>query len=461
MSDNRKELKMAENENVQTQEVEKVEEAAAPVNPLLRSIELRVAQADAMAATEKALRQYGKNAKVPGFRKGHVPMAQLRAMYGARAFEDAVNTLINQAWGEALKGIKDERVIALVTVQPKESADKDTMVFDAQYEVLPTVEMPDFSKLELKRLVCPVGEAEVEQTIDVMRRQRAVYEVREGRAAEKNDRVKLNYKGTKDGEEFRGGSASAYVFELGQGRMLPEFEEAVTGMKAGEKKTFPLTFPSDYGIADLNGAQVEFEVEVLEVSEPIYPEINDEFAKSLGVEGGVEAMRADILANLKREVAARLEQHNKALVMNAVSETLDFPLPKTIVDEEVKALAEQAVRDFAARGMDTSKMDLSKIPTHLFQAQAEHRVRLSLFLGQLVDQEKIVASDDDVREQAEAIASSYEDPKEVVDYLMKDASRMNNMRVGIVERKVTDYIFEHAKTSEETVEFDKLMAGNL
>ena len=166
--------------------------------------------------------------------------------------------------------------------------------------MFPDVQVPDFSAVELKRYVCPVTDAEVEKTIDVMRRQRATYNVVE-RAAANDDRVKLNFKGKKDGVEFQGGSAEGYVFVLGQGRMLPEFEAAVTGMAAGEKKTFPMTFPADYGIKELEGQAVEFDVEVVEVAEPAYPEVDDEFAASLGVKGGVEAMRAEIRANLERE----------------------------------------------------------------------------------------------------------------------------------------------------------------
>lgn len=457
-----KELKMAENENVQTEQVqeEKVETPAeAPVNPLLRSIELRIAQADALAATETALKSYAKDARMPGFRKGHVPMKQIRAMYGARAFEDAVNELLNKAWAEAVRS-QELRVAALETIAPKEGGDEKTMLFEATYEAVPEVTMPDFGEIELKRYTCKVGDEEVQKTLEVMRRQRAQFEVREGRAAQTGDRVKVNFTGKKDGVEFEGGSAKDFVFELGQGRMLPDFEAAVTGMKAGEKKTFPLTFPADYHAENLKGATVEFEVEVVEVSEAVLPEIDDEFAQRLGVEAGVEAMRADIRKNLEIEVQARLEAANKGRVMQAVYDRLTFDAPQAFVKEEERALAQQAIRDLGARGLDTSKMNLDNLPKGLFSEQALRRVRLSLFMQALIAQEGIKADDADVRALAENIATSYEKPEEVVAHVMSNQNTLNNLRAQVVENNATNWIFEHAKTTEEVVEFDKLMAGN-
>lgn len=455
---------MAENENVQTEQVETTEKkvettAEAPVNPLLRSIELRIAQADALAATEKALKAYAKDARMPGFRKGHVPMKQIRAMYGARAFEDAVNELLGKAWAETATK-ENLKVAALETIAPKEGGDETTMLFEATYETVPEVTMPDFGEIELKRYTCTVGDEEVEKTIDVMRRQRAEYQAREDRPAQAGDRVKVNFTGKKDGVEFEGGSAKDFMFELGQGRMLPEFEEAVTGMKAGEKKTFPLTFPADYHAENLKGATVEFEVEVLEVAEAVLPEVDDEFVKRLGVEAGVEAMRADIRKNLEIEVKARLESANKGRVMQAVYDRLTFPAPQAFVKSEEQALAQQAIRDFAARGLDTSKMNIDKLPAGLFTEQAQRRVCLSLFMQALIAQENIQADDADVRALAENIATSYEKPEEVVAHIMNDKNSLNNLRAQIVENNATNWIFEHAKTTEEAVEFDKLMAGN-
>ena len=217
---------MTEQETVKTEEV-------AKVNPLERTLDLGVSYASAEELTEKALKNYGKNAKLPGFRKGHVPAAQVRRMYGMQAYDEAINQLVGEAWQKAASE-SELRIAGYPRIDAaKNEEDKENMHFTAKFEVFPDVQVPDFSAVELKRYVCPVTDAEVEKTIDVMRRQRATYNVVE-RAAANDDRVKLNFKGKKDGVEFQGGSAEGYVFVLGQGRMLPEFEAAVTGMAAGE-----------------------------------------------------------------------------------------------------------------------------------------------------------------------------------------------------------------------------------
>ena len=431
-------------------------EEVAKVNPLERTLELVVSYATAEELTEKSLKGYAKNAKLPGFRKGHVPAAQVRRMYGAQAFDEAVNELVAEAWTKAAKE-SGLRIAGYphIDAAPVEG-DKDNMHFKAIFEVFPDVEVPDFSAVELKRYVCPVTDAEVDKTIDVMRNQRATYNVVE-RAAKAGDRVKLNFKGKKEGVEFQGGTAEGYVFVLGQGRMLPEFEAAVTGMAAGEKKTFPLTFPSDYGIKDLEGKEVEFDVEVIEVAEPAYPTIDDEFAKTLGVEGGVEAMRAEIRANLEREVKARLETKTKSEVMEAVAGVCKFAVPTGMVAEESEALRQQMSRDLAARGMDVKNMP--QLPADMFKDQAERRVRLGLFVEALIQQEKISGTEDQVRAIASDIASSYEKPEEVVEYIMKDQNRVANLRAQATENNVTEWVLGKAKTTEEVVEFDKLMAG--
>ena len=370
--------------------------------------------------------------------------------------QETINQLVGEAWQKAASE-SELRIAGYPRIDAaKNEEDKENMHFTAKFEVFPDVQVPDFSAVELKRYVCPVTDAEVEKTIDVMRRQRATYNVVE-RAAANDDRVKLNFKGKKDGVEFQGGSAEGYVFVLGQGRMLPEFEAAVTGMAAGEKKTFPMTFPADYGIKELEGQAVEFDVEVVEVAEPAYPEVDDEFAASLGVKGGVEAMRAEIRANLEREVKARLETKTKAEVMEAAANACDFALPTVLVNDQCEALRQQMESDLAGRGIDVKKMPA--MPVDAFKPQAERRVRLGLFVEALISQENISGSDEQVREIAADIASSYEKPEEVIEYIMKDQNRVGNLRAQATENNVTEWILAKAKTVEETVEFDKLMAG--
>lgn len=441
---------MTEQENVQTQEV-------AEVNPLERSLELQVSYADMESIVSEILRQKAKTARIPGFRKGHVPADKVRAMYGAEAFNEALNQCVGNAWQKAVEEQK-LNVAGYPAIDSIPSEDDKVMKFKAVFEVFPEVELPDFSATELKQYVCPVTDKEVEKTLSVMRRQRASFKEVE-RAAEDGDRVTINFVGKKDGEEFQGGSASGYVFELGQGRMLPEFEAAVKGMKVGEKKTFPLTFPEDYGVEPLNGKEVAFDVELLKVEEAELPELDDEFAKSLGVEGGVEAMRAEIRENLEREVQARLDIMTKRETMEAASAACTFAVPTALVMREAEVLSQQMMNDLAARGINVKKMPPLD-PSH-FAEEATKRVRLGLFVDALIRKEQIQGSDEQVKEMAEKIAASYENPAEVIDYIMNNPERVSSLRAQATETNVSKWILSKAKTEEETLDFEKLMTGQL
>ena len=289
-----------------------------------------------------------------------------------------------------------------------------------------------------------------------MRKQRVTFAVEEGRAAQDEDRVKLNFKGTKDGVAFEGGSADDFSFVLGQGRMLPEFEDAIRGMKAGEKKTFPLTFPEDYGHKDLNGASVEFAVEILSVEAPSYPELNDEFAESLGIES-VEKMREEVKVNLEREVAARIENKNKAEIFQLLNDTLTFAVPHVLVEDQARVVANSYVQQFVARG---AKADAFKnLPLDMFKPEAEKQVRLGLFVDSLINEEKLAPTNEQLEKAAHTLAAAYEQPEEVVKHLLNDQSSRAGLVARIREENVAEFILGKAQTENVEVEFDKVMSG--
>lgn len=434
---------------------EKAVEAPA-VNPLERSIDLSVPAADVQALIKKYLRNYAKTATMPGFRKGHVPMAQVEAMYGMRAYDQAVNELVGQAWVKAAQAsgleIAGQPTIDLV----EDKDDAENMKFKAVFEVFPEIVDPDFKALTLKRYTCTVDDAAVDKTLNVMSRQRVTYtEAPEDHAAGKDDRVTVNFRGTKDGVEFAGGKAEGFQFVLGDGRMLADFDAAVTGMKKGEKKTFDMTFPENYGPAELNGAKVQFEVELTNVELPHIPEITDDFAKSLGEES-VESMRAAIRTNLEREVEFRLTQKTEAETFEALAGALTYPIPASVVAQERHAMAEQFAETMKQRG---AKVSLKDFPESMFQENAEKRVRLALFTEDLVAKEKLQATNEQIAERAKLIASSYENPAEVEQYLTTDRNSRMNLGAQVQQKNVCDWLLAHADTTDEAVEFDKVMSG--
>lgn len=422
---------------------------------LERTLDLTVSAAQLAADTETILKKRAKTAKAHGFRPGKVPMNMVREMYGAQANMDAMNALLGKAYEEALEK-SGLQVVGAPRIEPKGEfkADAD-LEFVATVEVMPEVEVPVLSDVELKRFTCEVTDAEVEKTLDIMRKQRAVYEVEADGVAANEKRATINFVGKLDGTPFEGGSAEGFAFVLGAGQMLADFEKAVDGMKTGEKKTFEMTFPADY-VEHLAGKTVEFEVELTKVEVAKLPEIDDEFAKKLGIADGVAKMREEIAANLKREVKARVTQQTKDGVMNALNEVAKFDLPSALVQDEQTSLANAFAQNMQARGMDPKK---NPVPAEMFKEQAERRVRLGLIVNALVEKEGLAPTEEEVQAHINDLAASYEDPEEVKNWFKSDARRMSDAQAYVLENKITEWALSKGKTTEEKVEFEKLMGG--
>jgi trigger factor len=286
-----------------------------------------------------------------------------------------------------------------------------------------------------------------------MRKQRATFTKVE-RPAQNTDGVLIDFKGTDNGVAFQGGSAENYKFVLGNGQMLPEFESAILGMSAGETKTFPLTFPENYGAKELAGKQVQFEVTVKQVDEQKLPELDDAFAESLAVKGGVEQLKKDIRANLEREVKARLENRTKQSAMDALQAAADFQIPTQMKEEERQALVKSQLDSLAARGMDVKNITL---PPEFMADVAEKRIKLGLEINAIVEQEKLSVSDEEIRALAEEIAQSFEDPQEVVSWYMGDAQRKAELTAVALENAVVKWIQSKAETTTEKLTFEQVM----
>src|SRR5690606_7677831 len=349
------------------------------------------------------------------------------------------------------------RVAGTPSLEPRtEDANDDVLAFSATFEVYPDVELPDLSTLEVTRSEVEVGDAEVQKTIDILRKQRTIFTPAEGRAAQDGDRVTLDFTGTIDGVAFEGGTGTQFPFVLGEGRMLPEFEQAVSGMKAGEEKTFPLTFPEDYGSDTVAGKTAEFQIKVTEVAEPELPEVDADFAKSLGqAEGDVQALLADVRANIEREATARARNLTKTSVMDALAGACQFDLPKALVDNEIASRTAAAREELKNRGLPNA--DTIPIPEDTFKAEAERRVRLGLLVTELIKSAELQAKPEQVRARIEEFAQSYEQPAQVVAYYLSDRQRRAEIESLVLEDNVVDHVLASAKVVTEKVEFDTLM----
>ena len=423
---------------------------------LERRVDLAVSMADVEKEVQAQLKRVARTAKVAGFRPGKAPLSIIERSHGPGIRYDAINSQVGQAFEKAITDAQ-LRVAGAPSLEPKtEDVPEGTLAFSATFEVYPEVAVPDLASLSVTRATVNVGDAEVENTIDVLRKQRAQYEAREDRAAQSGDRVTLDFVGTIDGVPFDGGKAEAFPFVLGQGRMLPEFEAAAEGTKAGETKVFPLSFPEDYAGKEVAGKTAEFTITVKEVAEPILPAFDAEFAKSLGqADGDVDALRADIRKNIEREAKSRVQARIKASVMDALAAASTFDVPKALVNNDTESRVAAAREELKQRGVPNA--DSMPIPADVFAAESERRVRLGLLVSELVKQEQLQAKPEQVRARIEEFAQNYEQPAQVVSYYLTDRERRAEVEAIVLEDNVVEHVLSKAQVSDEEVPFEQLM----
>lgn len=421
---------------------------------LERQVELVVSLEDIEKEVKTQLQRVARTAKVQGFRPGKAPLSVIERSHGPSVRYDVLNQKVGQAFDATVKAA-NLRVAGAPSIEPKEGAAEGTVAFTAKFEVFPDVVVPDLAALEVTRVATEVGEAEVDSTLDILRKQRTTYS-KVDRAAQDDDRVTVDFVGKIDGVEFAGGKADNFPFVLGQGRMLAEFEAAAKGLKAGEEKTFPLTFPEDYQGKEVAGKTAEFTITMKEVAEPVLPEVNEEFAKSLGqAEGDVAKLREEILKNISREAKARALTRTKTSVFDALAKASTFDIPKVLVNDDVKSRVAQAREELKMRGIPNA--DTFPIPEETFASESERRVRLGLLVGEIVEKENLRPTMDQVRARIEELAQNYEKPEEVVAYYLGNAQSRAEIENVVLEDNVVEFILSKAKVTDSKADFKEIM----
>ena len=424
---------------------------------LNRKITLALPWEGIRAAVDKKLSQTQRKAKVQGFRPGKAPLKMVDAMYGTDIRNEVLNVAVVKAFYEVVEAQK-LRVAGLPRFNEVENQDdENTFKIDAQFEVFPEVKVGDLSAQEVEKATTEVSDAEVDKTIEILRGQRTRYNHVE-RAAQKEDRVIIDFAGKIDGEAFDGGSAENYPFVLGQGQMLPEFEAGVEGLKEGESKDVEVSFPEDYHGKEVAGKTAVFTITLRNVSAATLPEVDEEFAKQLGiVDGDVAKMRDEVKKNVSREVNRRVAEKNKAAVMDALLAVTEFDVPAALVQEETGRMMQDARQNFINQGFDAKQ--LPELPADMFTEQATRRVKLGLILAQLVEEQQLQPTNDDIRDIVAEFAESYEDPAEVIEWYMGDAERQQGPAALATEAKVVEFVLAKAKVTDKALSFDEVM-GN-
>jgi trigger factor len=434
--------------SVQVETLEKLE----------RRITLTLPATDIQSEVETRLKKLSRTVKADGFRPGKVPLSVVAQRYGYSVHYEVMNDKVGQVFNQAVNEAK-LRVAGAPRITEKEGAGEGQVAFDATFEVYPEVKLGDLSTAEVERITTEVTDAAIDKTLDILRKQRRTFQLRaQAEAAAEGDRVTIDFEGKIDGVPFEGGKAEAFQFLIGEGQMLEQFDAAVRGMKAGESKTFPLQFPADYHGKDVAGKEADFMVTLKKIEAQHLPEVNEAFAKALGIkEGTVDGLRADIRRNLEREVKFRVLARNKGSVMDALIKTSELDVPKALVAGEVERMTEAARADLKKRGVKDAEN--APIPADVFQPQAERRVRLGLVVGELVRVNNLQARPEQLQAHIEEMAQSYEKPSEVVRWYLGDRQRMAEVEAVVIENNVADFVLGKAKVTDKAVPFDELMTN--
>jgi trigger factor len=426
------------------------------LNGLERRLNVAVPLAEIETEVQSRLKHIGRTAKMPGFRPGKVPFKVVQQQYGAQVRQEVLGATLEKSFGDAVRE-QNLRVAGYPKFDPTPPADgASDFKYSATFEVYPEIKVGDISAKSVDRVEMVVGDAEVDKTLEIMRKQRTAYDAAENHAAQTGDRAQISYKGAIDGVPFEGGTAENQSVVLGEGRLLAEFEANLTGMTAGQGKSFDVKFPDEYHGKEVAGKTARFDVSVSEVAVPRLPALDGEFAKSLGVaDGDVAKMRDEVKANLEREVRQRLKAKTKDQVMQALLEVTPVNAPKSLIEMEIGSLRQQALQNMAARGIPVK--DESALPDAVFEAQAQRRVSLGLILGEVVRTHNLHARPEQVRAAVELQAQSYEHPQEVVKWFYQQPDRLRDIEAVVLEENVVEWALSVAKAQDRPITFDELM----
>lgn len=416
-----------------------------------RRLSITIKSEDIKKAIDKELINTAKKVRIDGFRKGKVPLKIVEQRYGASILQDALSDLMQKNFIEAIVQEKINPVGA-PTYTPTEYKDGEDYTFTVEFEVYPEVKIKDLDKIEVEKPVAEVVDADVETMIETLRKQQGIWKEVD-QSAKEQSRVTLDFVGQVDGEEFEGGKANDFVLVLGQGRMIPGFEDAILEHKANDQFDINVTFPEDYHAENLKGKPAVFSATLKKVEELELPELTEDVIKRFGIaDGTVESLRIEVRKNMSRELNATIRNKIKAQVIDGLVKNNEIDVPAALVEREIDVLRQQAVSRFG--GNMKQPIDL---PKELFEAEAKRRVSVGLLFSEIIESNKIKADDAKVKSLIDEIASAYEDPKEVLEYYSKDKKAMDNIRSVAIEDQVVDLLLASAKVTDKNYSFSELM----
>lgn len=397
----------------------------------------------------RQLQRLSKQVKVPGFRPGKVPMKIMKSRYLGQVMQDVIGDLIQSSYQEAL-GQESLRPAGPPAIETSSGGEGKDLEYTATFEVYPDLAELNLSGLKIERTLCEISDQDIDTTLDSLRRQRVEWKNIDSEAKEGN-RVTLDFTGSVDGEPFTGGEGKAMPVVIGSGSLIPGFEDQLIGIKEGEERTLNVNFPDDYHATEMAGKEAVFEVKVAEVAEEVLPDVDEELAKSYGVEeGGIEKFRDEIRDNLSREAGDRIEITVRDALFQAVLDNNEIDVPKALVAQELKMLVEAAEKE-------QPEISKNEEAVAMYEKLAQRRVALGLILAEITDREKMIPAADAVENRLNKLAESYEDPSSFIEWYKSDRKRLSEIEAQVLESMVVDKLLKDAEITDKTVSFQELV----
>lgn len=424
--------------------------------PLERKVRVEVPEDKIASEVQSRLQSISRTSKIQGFRPGKAPIKVVEKHYGSRVRQEVIGEVVQSTFYEALAQEK-LRPASRPTIDPMDAEQGQGLKYTATFEIFPEITLAPIEELKIEKPVCRVSDKDVENMIEVIRKQQKTLQPVE-RSSRNGDVLVIDFEGSMDGENFEGGSGNDFRIELGSGRLIAGFEEGLAGKKAGEQTTLDLTFPAEYPKEELAGKPVKFEVTVKTVNEPVLPELNDELFASMGVkEGGLEAFKAEIRRNMEREVEQAVLARSKNKVLDALFTANKIDVPQSLIKQEAQQLNKQFHMSLQMRGINVDHHHDEEAETAAFTSQAEKKVSLQLIIADIVRTQQIKVEPAKVRHLIETVAQGYEDPAEVVKWYYADQNRLAEVEALALEDEVVAWILSKAKLTEKEMPFDDLM----
>lgn len=421
------------------------------VSELGRRMTVTVEDANIDQAVQERLKAIQPTVKMSGFRPGKVPMKMVTQSHGGSARRDVIDALVQSSMQEAFtqEEINPAGPPHIDTMDEKDSS----LVYTMVYDVFPEVKDVNLKGIKLEKTTAEVQDSDVDTMLETLREQRMTWEPLK-RAAKEEDGVTIDFVGSIDGEEFDGGKGSDVLVVIGDGNMLPEFENQLVGKKAGQETTITMTFPADYRAEHLQGKEASFAIIVKTVAKKKLPKLDKAFAELCGVTGGLAALKKEVRGNMTRELETTLKAQNKRNVMSSLTDNNEVALPESPVQREAEFLMEQAKTNLKNQGVN-----VEGIPFDIenFKDSAKQRVSLSLLIGKIISDNGITPEEDRVRAVIDGIAESYEDPEDVVKFYMNDQQKLSEIQMMVVEDAVVEWIYDNVKVEETSSTFSDVM----